>query len=76
MLNVQRSYQERLEVFTRNHSEILDIVWQVFPPADRANADDLIELRKVVTKIEEAHQAAVGYFNVRKMLGIKRAAYL
>lgn len=71
MLDVQKVYQERLEVFTRCHSETLDIVWQVFPPADRATADDLIELRKVVAKTEEALDAAQSYFTIRKMIAMR-----
>jgi hypothetical protein len=68
MLKVQELYQERLSHFQYLQKRISDLVWEVLPPSDSASVDDLIDLRKLDDKLEEALQILEGLYVVKKMI--------
>lgn len=73
MLDIQQTYQELLAKFIVLHKETSDLLWLVFPSSEHATTDDLVELRKLVAKIKEAHSVAESFFQVRKFMASRNA---
>lgn len=67
MLKIEETYKEKLTEFNELSNHLTSMICAAFPPADKANLNDLAGIRGVCIKMKEAASIADGYFGVRKL---------